>query len=69
MITFLFKGEFFETMYKGLALDEDVIDGGDKSFHLNKRLLDHFRDLASSNQDTDEVRGGWHLRCKMGLKV
>ncbi|XP_021464062.1 transient receptor potential cation channel subfamily V member 5 isoform X1 [Oncorhynchus mykiss] len=48
-------GEFFETMYKGLALDEDVIDGGDKSFHLNKRLLDHFRDLASSNQDTDEV--------------
>uniref|UniRef100_A0A4W5PBD9 Uncharacterized protein n=1 Tax=Hucho hucho TaxID=62062 RepID=A0A4W5PBD9_9TELE len=48
-------GELFETMYKGLALDEDVTDGGDKSFHLNKRLLDHFRDLASSNQDTDEV--------------
>ncbi|CAB1312564.1 unnamed protein product [Coregonus sp. 'balchen'] len=42
-------GEFFESMYKGLA------DGGDKSFNLNKSLLDHFRDLASSNQDTDEV--------------
>lgn len=60
MITFLFKREFFESMYKGLVWDEDVIDGGDRSFNLNISLLNHFRDLASSNQDTDEVRGGWH---------
>ncbi|XP_010894562.1 transient receptor potential cation channel subfamily V member 5 isoform X2 [Esox lucius] len=48
-------GEFFETMYKGLAWDEDVVDGRQKSVNLNKRLLDHFRDLAASDQDTDEV--------------
>ncbi|KAL0964344.1 hypothetical protein UPYG_G00322550 [Umbra pygmaea] len=48
-------GELFETMYKGLAWDEDVIDGTQKCGHLNKRLLDHFRDLAASNQDNDEV--------------
>ncbi|KAJ8014259.1 hypothetical protein DPEC_G00038410 [Dallia pectoralis] len=48
-------GEIFETMYKGLACDEDVVDGRQKSGQLNKRLLDHFRALAASNQDTDEV--------------
>ncbi|XP_064789000.1 uncharacterized protein LOC135511414 [Oncorhynchus masou masou] len=47
--------EFFESMYKGLVWDEDVIDGGDRSFNRNKSLLNHFRDLGSSNQDTDEV--------------
>ncbi|XP_066534368.1 transient receptor potential channel pyrexia [Hoplias malabaricus] len=43
--------------YKGLAWDEDVVDGADsdKDQHLNKHLLDHFRVLAASNKDTDEV--------------
>ncbi|KAI4884950.1 hypothetical protein NFI96_021749, partial [Prochilodus magdalenae] len=41
--------------YKGLAWDEDTIDGGDKEEQLNKRLLDHFRVLAASNKDSDEV--------------
>lgn len=41
--------------YKGLALDEDAVDGPDNKNQLDKRLLDHFRALATSNKDTDEV--------------
>ncbi|KAL6487461.1 hypothetical protein MHYP_G00040870 [Metynnis hypsauchen] len=41
--------------YKGLAWDEDAVDGGDKEQNLNKRLLDHFRVLGASNKDSDEV--------------
>lgn len=35
-------------------MDEDNVDGQNKT-QLNKRLLDHFRVLADSNKDTDEV--------------
>ncbi|XP_072533285.1 uncharacterized protein [Salminus brasiliensis] len=41
--------------YKGLAWDEDAVDGADKEQELNRLLLDHFRALAASNEDTDEV--------------
>ncbi|KAG9344546.1 hypothetical protein JZ751_011217 [Albula glossodonta] len=42
--------------YQGLAQDDDdVTDGLNKNWDLSKRLLDHFRVLANSNQDTDEV--------------
>ncbi|XP_057198211.1 transient receptor potential cation channel subfamily A member 1 [Triplophysa rosa] len=41
--------------YKGLALDEDAVDGRNNKNQLDKRLLDHFRALATSNKDTDEV--------------
>ncbi|XP_062375436.1 transient receptor potential cation channel subfamily A member 1 [Sardina pilchardus] len=41
--------------YKGLAWDEDTVDGLDRTLRLNKNLLDHFRVLATSNEDTDEV--------------
>ncbi|MEQ2230598.1 hypothetical protein ILYODFUR_031102, partial [Ilyodon furcidens] len=54
-------GVHLETRYRGLA--EDYEDSGDKKDetdtttkmqHLNKKLLDHFRQLAASNQDTDQ---------------
>ncbi|XP_036403165.1 transient receptor potential channel pyrexia-like [Megalops cyprinoides] len=41
--------------YQGLARDDDITDSLSKNYDLNKRLLDHFRALADSNQDTDEV--------------
>lgn len=48
--------EYVGSKYKGLATDEDVVDGQKKmEIQLNKRLLDHFRVLAASNKDTDEV--------------
>ncbi|XP_050981141.1 transient receptor potential cation channel subfamily A member 1 [Labeo rohita] len=48
--------EYVGSKYKGLATDEDSVDGRKKKkIHLNKRLLDHFRVLAASNKDTDEV--------------
>ncbi|XP_043095711.1 ankyrin repeat and protein kinase domain-containing protein 1-like [Puntigrus tetrazona] len=48
--------EYVGSKYKGLATDEDTVDGQKKTeIQLNRRLLDHFRDLADSNKDTDEV--------------
>lgn len=48
--------EYVGSKYKGLATDEDAVDGQKKTeIQLNKRLLDHFRVLAASNKDTDEV--------------
>ncbi|XP_024152283.1 transient receptor potential channel pyrexia [Oryzias melastigma] len=50
-----------ETKYRGLAEDEgggvqrDEIDTNNKKQFLNKTLLDHFRQLAATNQDTDQV--------------
>lgn len=48
--------------YEGLAEDEEVdeeqrdeTDTTNKNQLLNKKLLDHFRQLAASNQDTDQV--------------
>lgn len=48
-------GESVSSKYKGLAWEEDVLDGVTKEHQLNKRLLDHFRVLAANNEDTDEV--------------
>ncbi|XP_035982353.1 transient receptor potential channel pyrexia isoform X2 [Fundulus heteroclitus] len=55
-------GVHLETRYCGLAEDaedgeqrRDETDTSTRSQHLNKRLLDHFRQLAASNQDTDQV--------------
>lgn len=48
-------GESVSSKYKGLAWEEDVVDGDPKVHHLNKRLLDHFRTLAANNEDSDEV--------------
>lgn len=48
-------GESVSSKYKGLAWEEDVVDGVAKEHQLNKRLLDHFRVLAANNKDTDEV--------------
>lgn len=47
--------ESLSSKYKGLAWEEDVVDGAAKEHQLNKCLLDHFRVLAANNQDTDEV--------------
>ncbi|KAK7140698.1 hypothetical protein R3I94_013090 [Phoxinus phoxinus] len=48
--------EYIGNKYKGLATDEDAVDGlKNTKIQLNKRLLDHFRVLAASNKDTDEV--------------
>ncbi|KAF4105498.1 hypothetical protein G5714_013160 [Onychostoma macrolepis] len=48
--------EYVGSKYKGLATDEDTVDGQKKKkIQLNKRLLDHFRALAASNNDRDEV--------------
>ncbi|GAA6110425.1 transient receptor potential channel pyrexia [Tachysurus ichikawai] len=49
------SGESVSSKYKGLAWEEDVVDGDPKVHHLNKRLLDHFRTLAANNEDSDEV--------------
>ncbi|XP_058242468.1 transient receptor potential channel pyrexia [Hemibagrus wyckioides] len=49
------SGESVSSKYKGLAWEEDVVDGVAKEHQLNKRLLDHFRVLAANNEDTDEV--------------
>ncbi|KAM4599270.1 uncharacterized protein V3H82_003282 [Fundulus diaphanus] len=55
-------GVHLETRYRGLAEDaedgeqrRDETDTTTHTQHLNKRLLDHFRQLAASNQDTDQV--------------
>lgn len=56
-----FSGVQVETKYRGLAEDEgggvqrDEIDTNNKKQFLNKTLLDHFRQLAATNQDTDQV--------------
>ncbi|KAG1941629.1 transient receptor potential channel pyrexia [Pimephales promelas] len=48
--------EYVANKYKGLATDEDAVDGlKNTKIQLNKMLLDHFRVLAASNKDTDEV--------------
>uniref|UniRef100_A0A3P9L274 Transient receptor potential channel pyrexia n=1 Tax=Oryzias latipes TaxID=8090 RepID=A0A3P9L274_ORYLA len=50
-----------ETKYRGLAEDEgggeqiDETDTTNEKQLLNKKLLDHFRHLAATNQDTDQV--------------
>ncbi|XP_076841759.1 uncharacterized protein LOC143485931 isoform X2 [Brachyhypopomus gauderio] len=54
------SGEPVGSKYKGLAWDEDAVDGDavdgpDKEPQPNRRLLDHFRVLDTSNEDTDEV--------------
>ncbi|CAJ1066637.1 hypothetical protein NQZ68_029674 [Xyrichtys novacula] len=55
------KGIHLETRYRGLAegdeSDEEQKDETDtsKNHQLNKQLLDHFRQLAANNQDTDQV--------------
>lgn len=52
----VFLEEYVGNKYKGLATDEDAVDGlKNTKIQLNKRLLDHFRVLAASNKDTDEV--------------
>lgn len=51
----MLKGESLNSKYKGLAWEEDDVDGVAKEHELNKRLLDHFRVLAANNEDTDEV--------------
>ncbi|XP_041645596.1 transient receptor potential cation channel subfamily A member 1 [Cheilinus undulatus] len=55
------KGVHLETRYRGLAEDDesdekqrDEIDTS-KNQHLNRKLLNHFRHLAFTNQDTDQV--------------
>ncbi|KAG5831550.1 hypothetical protein ANANG_G00304870 [Anguilla anguilla] len=48
-------GKAIKIKYQGLSQDDDIIDGFNKNWDLSKRLLDHFRALATSNQDTDEV--------------
>ncbi|XP_043993235.1 transient receptor potential cation channel subfamily A member 1 isoform X2 [Gambusia affinis] len=48
-------GVHLEARYTGLA-EEDETDTTTKlQKHLDKKLLDHFRHLAASNQDTDQV--------------
>lgn len=50
-----------QTKYRGLAEDEegdkqnDKTDGAKNYQLLNKKLLDHFRHLAATNHDTDQV--------------
>ncbi|XP_041866650.1 transient receptor potential channel pyrexia [Melanotaenia boesemani] len=46
-----------ELKYKGLAEDDvgDETDTINKNQNLNKKLLDHFRQLAATNEDTDQV--------------
>lgn len=60
---FSWSGVHLETKFKGLAKDEendedqrDEIDTNNRILQLNRKLLDHFRDLAAKNQDTDQVR-------------
>lgn len=60
---FSWLGVHLETKFKGLAKDEendedqrDEIDANNRIQQLNRKLLDHFRDLAAKNQDTDQVR-------------
>ncbi|XP_013888175.1 transient receptor potential channel pyrexia [Austrofundulus limnaeus] len=54
-------GVHMETKYRGLAKDEegedqrDEIDTNNRIQQLNRKLLDHFRDLAAKNQETDQV--------------
>nr|XP_015218192.1 PREDICTED: transient receptor potential channel pyrexia-like [Lepisosteus oculatus] len=48
-------GKPAESPYQGLAEDIDIIDGKNRTEALNKELLDHFRTLAASNMDTDQV--------------
>ncbi|KAK5854467.1 hypothetical protein PBY51_015529 [Eleginops maclovinus] len=50
------KGVPLETRYQGLADDEDrdQTDGTDKT-QLNKKLLSHFRQLAATDLDSDQV--------------
>ncbi|KAJ4922188.1 hypothetical protein JOQ06_016594, partial [Pogonophryne albipinna] len=45
-----------ETRYQGLAenRDQDQTDGTDKA-QLNRNLLNHFRELAAADQDSDQV--------------
>ncbi|XP_032408670.1 transient receptor potential cation channel subfamily A member 1 isoform X2 [Xiphophorus hellerii] len=51
----LLTGVHLEARYTGLA-EEDETDTTTKlQKHLDKKLLDHFRHLAASNQDTDQV--------------
>ncbi|XP_053535569.1 transient receptor potential cation channel subfamily A member 1 isoform X2 [Ictalurus punctatus] len=47
--------ESLSSKYKGLAWEEDAVDGITKEYQLNKSLLDHFRVLAANNEDTDKV--------------
>ncbi|XP_039995617.1 transient receptor potential cation channel subfamily V member 5 [Xiphias gladius] len=54
------------TKYRGLAEDDesdeeqrDETDTTNKKHQLNKKLLDHFRYLAATNQDTDQVDVGF----------
>ncbi|XP_071335898.1 transient receptor potential channel pyrexia [Trachinotus anak] len=54
-----------ETKYRGLTEDDegdeqrDETDTSNKNRQLNKKLLDHFRHLAATNQDTDQVDLGF----------
>ncbi|MBN3320295.1 PYX protein, partial [Atractosteus spatula] len=48
-------GKPAESPYQGLAEDIDIIDGKNRTEALNKELLDHFRTLAASSMDTDQV--------------
>ena len=56
------SGVQLETSYRGLAEDDegdeeqrDETDTMNKKQLLNKYLLNHFRQLAATNQDTDQV--------------
>ncbi|XP_040906231.1 transient receptor potential channel pyrexia [Toxotes jaculatrix] len=55
-----------ETRYRGLAEDDegdeeqgDETDTTNKNQELNKRLLDHFRHLAATDQDSDQLDLGF----------
>ncbi|XP_044069477.1 uncharacterized protein si:ch73-193i2.2 isoform X2 [Siniperca chuatsi] len=55
-------GVQLEMKYRGLAEDDegnekqrDETDTANKNQQLNKKLLKHFRQLAATNQDTDQV--------------
>ncbi|XP_066553163.1 transient receptor potential cation channel subfamily V member 5 isoform X2 [Amia ocellicauda] len=48
-------GKPVEVTYQGLAEDIDITDGHSRTDFLNKKLLDHFRSLAASNANSDQV--------------
>ncbi|XP_074532160.1 uncharacterized protein LOC141795244 [Halichoeres trimaculatus] len=62
------KGVNVEMRYKGLAEDEeddvkqrDETDATSGKQQLNKKLLNHFRRLAATNQDTDQISRAWSV--------
>jgi len=48
-----FKGLAEE--YEGSRNQQDEVDAVNEQQDLDKKLLDHFRELAVTNQDSDQV--------------